>query len=106
MHADGDVARGNQIGPSQRAHPRHHGVDARAVPERHVHAEGPAPIDIGREILARSRGLWIFRGEGTRRDDLDPRSARELARSLPRPTFRTKGPWLDLDAIEQDPRSA
>ena len=38
-----------------------------------------------REILARQRGLRIFRGVGTRRDDLDRRAALELAASLPEP---------------------
>ena len=53
-----------------------------------------------REILARSRGLQIFRGSGTRRDDLEPARAIALAESLPPPTFRSRGPWLDLDALE------
>jgi tRNA (guanine-N7-)-methyltransferase len=53
-----------------------------------------------REILARSRGLKIFRGYGTRRDDLAPDRAIALAESLPPPTFRSRGPWLDLDALE------
>jgi tRNA (guanine-N7-)-methyltransferase len=53
-----------------------------------------------REILARSRGLKIFRGYGTRRDDLAPDKAIALAESLPPPTFRSRGPWLDLDALE------
>lgn len=53
-----------------------------------------------REILARSRGLKIFRGEGLRRDDLDRREALSLASKLPSPSFRSRGPWYDLDAIE------
>ena len=53
-----------------------------------------------REILARSRGLRIFRGSGTRRDDLAPAAAVEIAETLPLPTFRSRGPWCDLDAIE------
>jgi tRNA (guanine-N7-)-methyltransferase len=53
-----------------------------------------------REILARSRGLKIFRGSGTRRDDLSPSEAIKRAESLPPPTFRSRGPWLDLDAFE------
>jgi tRNA (guanine-N7-)-methyltransferase len=53
-----------------------------------------------REILARSRGLRIFRGTGTRRDDLDPTEALKRAETLPRPTFRSRGPWCDLDAAE------
>ena len=53
-----------------------------------------------REILARSRGLRIFRGIGTRRDDLEAAEALALAESLPAPTFRSRGPWCDLDAWE------
>jgi len=53
-----------------------------------------------REILARSRGLRIFRGVGVRRDDLDPAEAKKHAETLPSPTFRSRGPWCDLDAIE------
>ncbi len=53
-----------------------------------------------REILARSRGLRIFRGVGVRRDDLDPEQAKRHAETLPSPTFRSRGPWCDLDAIE------
>jgi tRNA (guanine-N7-)-methyltransferase len=53
-----------------------------------------------REILARSRGLRIFRGEGRRRDDVSRDEALALAGTLPAPTFRSRGPWCDLDAIE------
>ena len=53
-----------------------------------------------REILARSRGLSIFRGIGTRRDDITPAAALALAESQPPPTFRSRGPWCDLDAWE------
>ncbi len=53
-----------------------------------------------REILARSRGLRIFRGSGTRRDGLAHAEALALAESLPPPTFRSRGPWLELDAWE------
>lgn len=53
-----------------------------------------------REILARSRGLRIFRGEGRRRDDLSPAQAIRHAESLPAPNFRSRGPWCDLDALE------
>ncbi|MFO0951758.1 MAG: methyltransferase domain-containing protein [Isosphaeraceae bacterium] len=53
-----------------------------------------------REILARSRGLKIFRGFGTRRDELSIESALEVAASLPAPTFRSRGPWCELDAAE------
>ncbi|HWE40624.1 MAG TPA: methyltransferase domain-containing protein [Isosphaeraceae bacterium] len=53
-----------------------------------------------REILARSRGLRVFRGVGTRRDDLATEDALALAQTLPAPRFRSRGPWCDLDAIE------
>jgi len=53
-----------------------------------------------REILARGRGLRIFRGEGRRRDELSLDSALALAGSLPAPTFRSRGPWCDLDSWE------
>jgi tRNA (guanine-N7-)-methyltransferase len=57
-----------------------------------------------REILARSRGLRIFRGLGRARADLRRDEAVALARSLPPPTFRSRGPWCDLDAIERQGR--
>jgi tRNA (guanine-N7-)-methyltransferase len=59
-----------------------------------------------REILARSRGLRIFRGQGRRRDDIARDAALALAASLPAPRFRSRGPWCDLDAWEarQGPR--
>ncbi len=53
-----------------------------------------------REILARSRGLKIFRGYGTRRDNLTPADAIARAEALPPPTFRSRGPWIDLDSME------
>ena len=53
-----------------------------------------------REILARGRNLRVFRGEGVRRDDLTRDAALEFARALPEPTFRSRGPWCDLDAWE------
>jgi tRNA (guanine-N7-)-methyltransferase len=53
-----------------------------------------------REILARSRGLRIFRGQGTRRDEISRATALSLAESLPAPTFRSRGPWCDLDDWE------
>jgi tRNA (guanine-N7-)-methyltransferase len=53
-----------------------------------------------REILARQRGLTIFRGEAVRRDDLSPETVADLARSLPLPTFRSRGPWSELDRWE------
>ena len=57
-----------------------------------------------REILARSRGLKIFRGEGRRRDELTYETALALAESLPAPSFRSRGPWLELDAWEERQR--
>ncbi len=53
-----------------------------------------------REILARSRSLKVFRGSGTRRNDLSPADAVRVAEQLPEPRFRSRGPWCDLDAIE------
>jgi len=53
-----------------------------------------------REILARSRGLTIFRGSGIRREDVSPAEAIERAESLPPPSFRSREPWCDLDALE------
>lgn len=53
-----------------------------------------------REILARSRGLRIFRGIGTRCAGLSRDEAVALAESLPPPNFRSRGPWIDLDRIE------
>lgn len=53
-----------------------------------------------REILARSRKLKIFRGSGRRREDLDRRAAIAVSQSLPAPTFRSRGPWCDLEAWE------
>lgn len=53
-----------------------------------------------REILARSRGLPIFRGEGRRRDDLSEEQAMVLGRQLPLPRFRSRGPWTELDRLD------
>ncbi len=53
-----------------------------------------------REILARQRRLTIFRGQAIRRDDLSPESIATQASSLPLPTFRSRGPWYDLDRWE------
>ncbi len=53
-----------------------------------------------REILARARGLVIFRGLGRKRDGLSVADASALAASLPRPRFRSRGPWCDLDRRE------
>jgi tRNA (guanine-N7-)-methyltransferase len=73
----------------------------------HAH-EGPWPDApegrTRREIMARQRGLMIFRGLGTRRDDLDRGAALEQARSLPEPSFRSRGPWCDLNRWEAESR--
>jgi tRNA (guanine-N7-)-methyltransferase len=53
-----------------------------------------------REIVAMKRGLKIYRGIATRRDDLTGETAFTLAESLPLPAFRTRGPWCDLDRDE------
>ncbi|QDV34548.1 tRNA (guanine(46)-N(7))-methyltransferase TrmB [Tautonia plasticadhaerens] len=53
-----------------------------------------------REILARSRDLPVFRGVGTRRDDLKGPDIRAAVDSLPLPEFVSRGPWEELDALE------
>ena len=53
-----------------------------------------------REILARSRGLRIFRGEARRRDALTADDAAALAERLPLPRFASRGPWMELDRLE------
>ena len=53
-----------------------------------------------REIVARQRGLAIYRGTGIRRDELTPESAANLAGTLPQPEFRSRGPWCELDRLE------
>jgi tRNA (guanine-N7-)-methyltransferase len=53
-----------------------------------------------REIVARSRGLRIFRGQGQRRNEITIDQALAVAETLPAPTFRSRGPWCDLDAWE------
>jgi tRNA (guanine-N7-)-methyltransferase len=61
-----------------------------------------------REIMARSKGLPIFRGEGRARTDLDLELARTLAESLPLPTFDADRRLVELDRMErgEDNRSA
>jgi tRNA (guanine-N7-)-methyltransferase len=54
-----------------------------------------------REIVARQRGLKIFRGQGVRRGDLSDEAVAALVQSLPLPTFRTKGLWCELDRWER-----
>jgi len=53
-----------------------------------------------REILARGRNLRVFRGEGRRRDDVTRGAALAQAEILPAPTFRSRGPWCELDEWE------
>jgi tRNA (guanine-N7-)-methyltransferase len=53
-----------------------------------------------REILARQRGLTIFRGLAVRRDELSREAAAGLASSLPLPDFQSRGPWYELDRWE------
>ncbi len=53
-----------------------------------------------REVLARQRGLEIFRGSGTPRTDLTTASLTQLAETLPAPNFRSRGPWSELDRLE------
>jgi tRNA (guanine-N7-)-methyltransferase len=55
-----------------------------------------------REILARQRGLKIFRGTGVRRGDLNQEALASLAASLPLPKFRSRGPWYELDRWEAE----
>lgn len=54
-----------------------------------------------REIIARSKGLPIFRGVGMRRDALDPQTALTLAQNLPLPVFNADRRLLELDTIDQ-----
>jgi tRNA (guanine-N7-)-methyltransferase len=53
-----------------------------------------------REILARQRGLTIYRGVAIRRDNLTSESIATLVETLPLPKFRSRGPWCDLDRLE------
>ena len=54
-----------------------------------------------REILARQRGLAVFRGVGIRRPDLSAQDLSSLAESLPFPKFHSRGPWCELDRMDQ-----
>ena len=55
-----------------------------------------------REIIARQRGLPIFRGEGIARPDLDPTEAVRLAEALPLPVFNADRRLLELDRLESE----
>jgi tRNA (guanine-N7-)-methyltransferase len=54
-----------------------------------------------REIIAKSRGLKIFRGEGIARKDLNSDDALRLAESLPLPTFNADRRLQAIDALER-----
>ncbi len=56
-----------------------------------------------REILARQRGLPIFRGQGTPRPRLDAAQALELAQRLPPPVFDADRRLRALDSAEREP---
>ena len=53
-----------------------------------------------REIIARSKGLPIFRGVGRARVDIDAGAARLVAESLPLPTFDADRRLMELDRLE------
>ncbi|MFM8479103.1 MAG: hypothetical protein ACKOEO_25225, partial [Planctomycetaceae bacterium] len=55
-----------------------------------------------REIIARQRGLPIFRGHGTARPLLDPIEAEKLADALPLPVFNADRRLLELDRLESE----
>ena len=82
---------------------------ARVMPSLFRFTEQPGPWPDApegrsrREILARSRGLQIFRGVGRRRDDVSPAEAVARTKSLPLPDFVSQGPWCDLDEEEDGP---
>jgi tRNA (guanine-N7-)-methyltransferase len=90
----------------QTDNPDYWGYMTRLLPSFFEFREHPGPWPDApegrtrREILARQRGLAIFRGEAIRRDDLDREAIGNLADSLPLPTFRSRGPWCDLDRWE------
>lgn len=53
-----------------------------------------------REIIACSKGLPIFRGLGLARTDIDPQQARQLAETLPPPSFNADRRLMELDELE------
>lgn len=55
-----------------------------------------------REIIARRRGLPIFRGHGAARASLDEQQAERLAEELPPPTFNADRRLLELDREERE----
>lgn len=60
-----------------------------------------------REIIARSKGLPIFRGSGRARTDIDEAAALAAAQALPLPTFDADRRLVELDRLEREthPRS-
>ena len=56
-----------------------------------------------REIIALRRGLPVFRGQGTKRADLEDADALRLASELPPPTFSADRGLRELDEVEGDP---
>ncbi len=56
-----------------------------------------------REILARQRGLPIFRGSGRPLASLDEAALRQLSHRLPLPTFQSSRASADLDRLERGP---
>ena len=55
-----------------------------------------------REIIARQRGLPIFRGEGTARLDLDAEAAIRMVEALPLPLFNADRRLQALDQLEKE----
>ena len=55
-----------------------------------------------REIIARQRGLPIFRGQGRARTDIDPAEACRLAETLPPPVFNADRRLMELDELENE----
>jgi tRNA (guanine-N7-)-methyltransferase len=53
-----------------------------------------------REIIARLKGLAVFRGTGVARADIDPVAARRLAERLPEPVFNADRRLMELDEME------
>ena len=55
-----------------------------------------------REILARRRGLLVWRGWGVKRSGLSTAEIAERVAALPLPTFDAGPPLADLDALERE----
>jgi tRNA (guanine-N7-)-methyltransferase len=53
-----------------------------------------------REIIARSKGLPIFRGVGTARRDIDAAAALDAAQGLPLPVFDADRKLMEVDRLE------